>query len=739
MKRSRYRSVALLLSAVLLLGHAQGQVASCDAPEELLGVVVGRSDRGSHVVKLTQADGAPVSVLVPEGVFRAAEAGFIAGRVDCNGEAYVTLAPDVRVRYDAAAQALIITPVLARLGSQTLDFRTLPPERAAASAAPVWGVSYGARANATYTLRAAPGTDAQAPAWNGAAYLGVGAALNQVSGSAGALVERAPDGTVRAEPRALARYVVSPDLVVYGAWNASPLASEPGFAASNFRGVALAGRGGFGRVLPELTIELAVEADIEVSVGGKLLRSFSAAPGTLRLLNLPLPTGETTVSVFITDETGSRQLDQLVPGQAALPPGAFLYSAQGGWLAGRWLAEASAQVGLPRGWRLSGQGRVTGDTYGVRVQTQYAAAPWNLAFDAAVTGGRDADGERTTRYELGATAARSFGPLGLVGTVSVPLDDAQQTTFGVTAQYNTRQWLLTADARTGLQAQSWRLGAAGTYFLDRRGSVTASVQAQPGSWRAGLSVGFSPAPRWQLDGQAGYGPDGLDGGARVRFAPDPSQSAELALSRDDLGVRYSLERAVRVQAAVSTRAASAEVTGAATVTGGVVRLQPELAQRAVLVRTGLPNVRLLLGGEAVGLTDARGDALITRLPLGETTTLRVDLAALPFGIAVQEVAREIVPPLSGVLTVDWRENFRAFRFVQFFWKPGEVAAYGEVSVGGETVLLDDEGYGLTPAAPTAQPGELRSEDGTRRCQVVIEPGLETVSCPAGQSSGHNDG
>ncbi len=728
-KRSRYRSVALLLGAALLLGQAQGQTAGCDAPEELLSVVVGRSERGSQIVKLAQPEGAAVSALVPEGIFRAAEAGFIAAQVDCDGEAYVQLAPDVRVRYDPAAQSLVITPVLARLGSQTLDFRTAPqPISAAEAAAPAWGVSYGARANATYTLR---GTPTETSAWAGAAYLGVGAAQGKASGYVGALVDRAANGEMGAQPRALVRYAVNPDLVLYGAWNASPLVNDPAFGATGFRGVAAAGRGGFDRTLPELTIELPVEADVEVQLNGKLLRSFRAAPGTLRLLNLPLPSGETTVAIYISDETGTRQIEQKVPGQAGLPPGAYLYSAQGGWQAGRWLAEASAQVGLPRGWSVLGQGQVTSESFGVRTRAQYAASPWNLALGAAVTNTKDAEGIRTTRYQMDATAARAFGPLALVGTVSLPLNKIQESIVGVTAQYNTRDWLFSADARTGLQAQTWQLGVAGTYFLDRRGSVTASLQAQSGSWRAGLSVGFSPAPRWQLGGQAAYGSDGLDGSARVRFAPDPAQAVELALSKDDLGVRYSLARAVSVQAAVSTRAASAEVAGAATFTGGTVRLQPELAQRAVLVRTGIPNVRLLLGGEAVGLTDARGDALITRLPLGETTVLRVDLAALPFGIAVQEATREIVPPLNGVLTVDWRENFRASRWVQFFWNSGEVAAYGEVSVGGERVLLDDEGYGLTPAVSGLLSGELRSEDGVRRCPVVVAPGVETVTCTGG--------
>lgn len=741
MRRSRCRSLKLrgavfLLGGALLLGQAQGQMAAgCDAPEELLSVVVGRSERGSQIVKLARPEGAPVSALVPESVFRTAEAGFIAGRVDCDGESYVTLAPDVQVRYDAGAQSLVITPVLARLGSRTLDFSTGPQLGSAADptqpiepADPAWGVSYGARANATYTLR---GTPTGPSSWTGAAYLGVGASLDRASGYVGALVGRATNGEASVQPRALVRYAVNPELVVYGAWNASPLVSDPAFAASGFRGVAAAGRGGFSRVLPEFTVELAVEADVEIRLNGKLLRSFRATPGTLRLLNLPLPSGETTVAIYISDETGTRQIEKKVPGQAGLPPGAYLYSAQGGWLAGRWLAEASAQVGLPRGWSVLGQGQVTGSTFGVQARVLYAASPWNLALSGAVSSAKDAADGRTTRYELGAAAARTFGPLALAGTVTLPLNEIRGTIFGLTAQYNTRDWLFSANARTGLQAQTWQLGVAGTYFLDRRGSVTASLQAQSGSWRAGLSVGFSPAPRWQLGGQASYGPDGLDGSARVRFAPDPAQAVELALSRDDLSVNYSLARAVKVQAAVSTQAATAEVTGAATFTGGVLRLQPELAQRAVLVRTGLPNVRLLLNGEAVGLTDARGDLLITRLPLGETAGLRVDLTALPFGIAVQEVERQIVPPLNGVLTVDWRENFRAFRFVQFFWKSGEVAAYGEVTVGGEKVLLDDEGYGLTPTAPAAVSGELRSEDGVRRCPVTILPKAETVTCSGG--------
>ncbi|THF70031.1 hypothetical protein E7T06_08985 [Deinococcus sp. Arct2-2] len=721
---------------------AASEPPGCSATEELLSVAVGGTERGTFIVRVSRDAQDRVSVLLPAAVLRAAEQAYIAQNLSCDGEAFVLLRPEIQVRYDQSAQAVRVSPALNLLGSGSVDL-SLPDPTAEAAPEPQvqrssWGVNAGVQGTASYRQNGASGAlpNNSPNSYTGAAYVGVGAAQAGLAGYAG-LLARSATATQEAsiELRAAGQWTVNPDLVVYGAWNAAPNGNDPAFSPSTFRGVAVAARGGFSRRLPKLVIELPVEADIEVTVNLKRIRAFRAAAGSLTLLNIPLSgSGPSRVVVYITDETGTRQVDAEVPGSArALPPGAYLANAQAGISNGTLSGSAAVQLGLASGWTITGQAAAqgapsAGNRFSVRASAAYSQARFSVAGGLEAVRATDSAGAVSQAWTANLSAGTNLGAGQLQAFLSLPLNDLSGSVVGGKASYTNRNWLLGASASSGFQPQSWQAGASATYFFGQRGSLTAQADLSPGSSRIGLSASFVPWPELQLAAQVSSSPTGAQISGSAGYQISPAQALRLNVSNEDAALSYTYNREVDVQVTAGLHAAAVQATGALVLTNGTVQLKPALAQRALLIQTGVPNLRLLLAGTVVAVTDGRGEALITDLPLGEVVSIRVDLASLPFGVAVGAEQREAVPPLSGVTTVDWRDNFKAFRFVRFFWSTQEVAAGTDVLINGERVLVDDEGYGLTPRSSVVLQAEIRSNTDARSCRVDIGPSAEQAAC-----------
>jgi outer membrane usher protein len=728
-----------LLCAALLNGGAAAQQASavlpaeCSAPEELLSVAVGGTERGTFVVRVSRGPQDQLSVLLPAAALRPAEQSYISQRIDCDGEAFVQLKPELQVRYDQSAQAVRVSPALNLLGSGSVDLSLPDPAQDTINQPQAqrssWGINGGAQGNAIY--RQTDGGGSALPnSYAGAGYVGVGAAQGRLAGYAGLLARTAAaTPQAAAEFRAVAQLTVNPNLVIYGAWNANPNGNDPGFASSDFRGVAVSARGGFTRQLEELVIELPVEAEIEVTVNLKRIRAFRAAAGSFTLRHIPLSgSGPSRVVVYITDESGTRQVITDVPGSLrALPPGAYLASAQAGISGGTFSGYGAVQLGLTNGWAVSGQAsaqRTPSADTSFSVRLSFAGA-----FEATRT--LNSAGQVSQGWTANLNAGTSLGTGQVQGFAILPLHALQSSVVGARASYSNRNWLVGASGSSGFQAQTWQAGASATYFLGQRGSVSAQADLLPGRYRIGLSASFVPTPTLQVAAQVSSAPTGSQISGSVGYQLGPAQALRLNVSSDDAALSYAFSREVNVQATVGLHGASAQATGALVLTNGTVQVKPVLAQKALLIQTGIPNVRLLVGGTVVAVTDARGEALITDLPLGEVVSVRVDLASLPFGVALAAEQREVVPPLSGVTVVDWRDNFRAFRFVRFFWSEQEVASGTDVLIGGERVLVDDEGYGLTPSSSEMVKGEMRSNTDARSCRVDILPGQDRAVCTPG--------
>ena len=125
------RSCALLLGLLSLGGSLspgaraqQGAATSapssaqCGAPEMLLQVTVGGQTRGDFLVRVT-----PGGLLLEGGALQTSEVKYGLSTLTCDGLTYVLLDPAVKPSYDPLAQTLSLTPVLALLPGNTLDFR----------------------------------------------------------------------------------------------------------------------------------------------------------------------------------------------------------------------------------------------------------------------------------------------------------------------------------------------------------------------------------------------------------------------------------------------------------------------------------------------------------------------------------------------------------------------------------------------------------------------------------------
>ncbi|MDP9765505.1 hypothetical protein [Deinococcus enclensis] len=713
MKRSPYRKRAALLLTALL---GQGAAASCDDPALLLDVTVLGSARGGHLVYLRQ-DGEGLSALLPAGVLRSAEAPLIAGTLTCDGEPYVALTPDVRLRFSETEQAITVTAAPARLGSRVADFQGFTPGPAALPGEPGVAVAFGAQA-ALRDLQTWNG-------WTSAAYLDVAGAWGTVAGTAGLTLLQGGE-TLSVQPRATLQYTPGPDVTWFAVWNAQP-GGAPGFGVSEFRGVAVAGRHLPARVLPDVTLELPQTTTVEVRVGDQALRTFEADPGTLTLRHIPLPPEATTLTVILTDELGTRELQERIPASSsALPPGAVLYSAQAGWTAGRLGAEGTAEFGLPDAWTLLTAASAGETGYGLRARATRTTPGTVLALHAGISGQY---GARPTP-ELGLSAARTLGPWTVQGQLLAPLTDLQDASLNVGARYVAPGWVTTLDASTRLQPGTWQVSGAVTRTFDAQGSVTLAGSADARGYRAALRGTWQLDPRWQVGAGVTHerpGAVALNPTLDVRYTPAPEHTLELSASRDLVNLHYDHTGQVLASADAGTGGVAAQVQGAVVISGGVTSLQPGAVTRGVLVKTGLPGLRLYVDGQYAGTTDARGTLLLGRLPLGRTVTVSVDVAELPFSVALQEAFTRLTPPVTGILTLDWTGNFRTYRWVQYFWRAGTPAAYGKVVIGDDTVLLDDEGNGLTPDHPGVRQGTLQDEDG-QTCALVLAPTSDTATC-----------
>lgn len=717
----RPRRLALTLALGLGAGLGGARAATCDLPEQLLSVSVNGSSRGVQVLRLRQDDAGEVQVLLPEDLLRPSEQALLGERLTCDGQPLFAPAPGVRVRFNPGEQQLSLSLPARQLGGHDLDLDRLRAQ-SELPAQPSWGVAFGGNLNT------------EAPQWNGfsvraaQAYLGVGGVTRQFSVYGDMFVGRDSQGAWRSEPRAVLRYALGPGAVVSAVWNADPGLNTPEFNETDFRGLSIEGQAGFRRRAPEWVLDLPLDAEVTVLLDGVPVTTRSVSAGSLNIRNVWIDkVGTHTLKAVISDDNGVRdEVLDLTQETFGLPRGALVYAARAGTQRGQWLVSGRAAYGLSRNVTVQGSASLTPDLQTANFGVEYSQGTWNtdlgLQYRRSSVLGSQLNVLGRVRFDRGNWQ--------LGGLVVVPTQSFADGSLSLNAIYHVRDWFVNTSYTQGFSGNQWALAANVNHTFNNRLSGAISGGVGSGGWQVGVQLGYLVNPRLQTSAGAIAGSAGLGGALNVLYTPSPAHTFGVEVATPfGAALRYRYTRAVEAQFDVRTDgSAQAYARGAVNFSGGLVRLQPALAQRAILIRTGVPNLQLLVNGQQQVVTDGAGDALIANLPGGQLVEIAVNLNVLPLTVSVQVERERLMPPLLGLSTLDWRQNFKVSRWVQFSWEDGKLAAGADFVSSQGTFPLDDEGNSLLPASAAPIAGTLRSQDGQRSCLVRVAAGAEKASC-----------
>lgn len=686
----------------------------CAAAPELLDVTVAGQARGTLEVRRS-----PGVTLVDPAALRDSEARYAVQSLSCDGDALVRLAPELDLTYDPRTLSLRVAARPALLPGGTLDLRSAGPQ--AQSAVPSFGVAYGAVLNW--------GTPWDGAAWTGvrgAAILDLFAAQGRASASAGLDLRRSGD-LPEWRPHARMSYEIIPGWQVAAAYDTEPFGLPGTLLDRRFRGIALRA-GDLSRELDRLDLSLPLDARVTINVDGVPLTTVDARAGELLLRNLPLGTGGSVVTVEIEDANGRRVVRRVQDGlRVSLSPGAYLLDAEAGWETGRPLARASGALGLRSDWTLNVAGDWTPDSLNAEVAAVHAFEGGRLSFGAG------------TQPEPALTASldRELGRASLEGTLSVPVAAPGQARFGLGAGYALDQALVYARVGAAPGLNDWN-ALAGGYLRLNRSVLGATVSAGPGRFGASLSLTWTPRDNLLIGSAVNVRHSeaqdvtAVQSRFRVLYRPVPGQVLEAGVESPDLrnsALAYTYDRQLYARVGVSGRGLDTAVAGAVTLAGGRLVLGRTVSARTLLIRTGIPGIPLRINGAAGAVTDARGEVLAALDPaLGR---VRVDLVAddLPFNVTAREETTSLWVQGNGVVLLDWQGNFEVSRWVQLFWAAGEPARATDLHLRSGSVLpADPDGYVLLPPN-TSGTGTLRSQDGTRQCEVQLGSARQSVCLP----------
>ena len=555
------RSCALLLGLLSLGGgllpDARAQQAAsavppalCEVLDMLLQVTVGGQTRGDFLVKVT-----PGGLLLEGEALQAAESGYGLGTLTCDGLNYVLLDPAVKPSYDPLAQTLSLTPVLALLPGNTLDFRGVQAVTPAPTQ-PAYGADAGLRASVTTGGGLSAQTYLGGAYFGGAlsAYVGLSASLNSAPVAGG---ERTTTGGFGV--KAIAHYDLNTDWGVSAAYRVDgESVGGLGYGVGSFTGLTVNTRGGLQRELTRVELELPLEANVVVRVGERTLRSFRAAPGKLVILNIPLENIVGTVEVNVTDSNGTRSFSSPYSfGGGSLRPGGYLATVRGGYLgdpfggfAQRTL-DASGRLGLVNNWSVQANARLLESSYGANVQARHTSDIDSLGFGVSASGSfaqavqtgnaaGNTAGSNTPDVRVNADYARQIGTLGLSASLNVPLLNVGASQIGLGLGYQGGRWAgsLNGGYDLGGQQLNASLGAGYTFDDGRQltGTLSGGYSFLQSAWTVGANAGYALSSTQQLNAfvNSSSGVGGAAGrvsaGVGLRYTPSDQLSVEAGAS-----------------------------------------------------------------------------------------------------------------------------------------------------------------------------------------------------------------
>lgn len=686
----------------------------CALPDDLLDVTIAGQYRGTRFVRR----GPDGRLYLDAGSLRPAEAGYADGHANCDGVEYLRLSPDLRFELDSARQTLSVAPALSRLPTGELDFGgVLNQSGESLPISTAYAADFGVRAGYTF-----------GGSLSGQGYLGASVFGDRWGAQASVLADL-NGGTFSLTPRARASYDLAPQWTVGLGYNVAPLSDDASGPSTDELRLEVGGSFGFTRVLPTLVIQLPLEADLRVVIGGRTVREVHASPGVLTLRNLPLPGSVGQVEVYVRDATGeSVQRYAYAFNPASLPPGAF--TVRGGVAYGSLGlgGDASTTFGISEHLIGSASARWRSDGYRAALGL---TGLWDRSAMSAlllVSG----PGEAGPQVTASGVYSLALDPLYLRFSVGEQLWPLLAPSVGASLGYRTDRLAVQADAGYAFASQRLDLGLSGGYALSDAQVLTASVGLSGGSLRFGLGLRavFSDSllADASLSGPSPGGVFGVSPQLNVRYTPTPSQLITALASANELAASYRLTAPVALDARLSTRGLSAGVRGAVTFVNGQALLSTRASSAGLLIRTGIPGLPLRVNGSLAVTTDAAGNAFISTLTGGSEASVSVSLDDLPITISAGKLETNVLVPTGGVAELNWQDNFTVSRWIRFLFADGNPAAYGSVLLGGLRFDTDDQGYALVPVRLAGVTGELRADGGGQACRVTVPADRETATC-----------
>jgi len=735
----------------------------CAIPRTFVDTSINGSGRGGSLLLTREGEN-----WVNADLLKPSEAAYAAETVTCPDATFVRLSPLLDVIYDPGELTLEVRTRLDLLPGNILDLT--PSERSAAPSGAVLPVTtFGAHVYAERQPGVGDGASsslAQSLTLS-AGYQVARAALSVVAGESGLIA----DPRLGVSARGL--YDLSDDLAVGASvYGVSESGSGRRFGFSDAQISGLEARLGSARAyrIPSLTFELPLDGDILVSVNGEVGQRFRARAGLLTLKNIPVASPSGSVIVEVRDASGTRRLERLyqvsdvtvsarsaaalahvgVIGQTVLDPagnGATMSTFSTA-------ADLTGVYGLSENWSVAGQFLLSRPATRGQFSVRYADAFLSAGVAA------DYDSTRLNRFLLVTDAAYTVQTWRVGAALSLPVSDLSQTQLALQAGYSAGRSTFTLRAQAVPGLSSFDLSGGLTRQVNDAftvsGDVGYSVSAASGSvWRAGVRLVWTPTPLLSVQAQAGV----VGGTANSDTASDSAVTSSPALSAatqvayqfapgqiisSSLG--YSAGQAVGA-AQYSVNRDYAATLGASTLgdlyldadvgvslVGGRAYLNRSEPGPGVLIRTGVPNLALLVGTQSV-TTDASGNALVL---LGEgvrVVSVLPDFDHIPLTVTVQEDQHDLTLAPHGVVTLDWKDNFMQSQWLHLFWPDGKPVAYGSVSLratgqSSQTYTSDDQGWVLLPKLTVMTQLDITedADAGTRRCTASATPESDTVTC-----------
>lgn len=749
--RGRVLRSALALSTCLTLGAALAQEALgaevCASTRNFVDATINGAGRGGTLL-ISRAG----EVWISAELLRPSESRYAAQTVACPDGTFVRLNPLLNVTFDHAELTLDVRARSELLPGNVLDLTPRPGKLATGSAAlPV--TSLGVQVSAKRV------------SGDGAAG-GVGTALfTQRVSVRGAYrtgsTTLSLEGTESGDPanphltlNARSAYAVNDTLGLgLALYAVSEAGSDRAFGLSWNQISGLEVRLGATRAyrIPSLTFDLPLDAGVTVSVNGGAGQAFQAQAGILTLKNIPVSTPSGTISLRIHDATGTHQLERhyqvsdvviSARGFAGLGHLGAVHRADAtGGLELSPAADFSGTYGLNDTWSLGGQ---------LRVSRALAQGQFSVRYTTSLLGAGIAaeyDSSRRNSLFLIADALYTKERWQVASAVRLVPLDAVQTQFSAHLSYHAQPTALALRLQATPGLASYGVGANLTRRVNSHltlgGDFTYTVSpAQGAAWKAAVQLAWQPQSALTVLAQS----ESLSTpGGRPAIATNTKLSYELAPGSVLFGavnvaggevvgsVGYSGVRNVTGTVEVNTRGdATLDLTAGLSLVGGQLFVNASEPGPGILIRTGVPNLPLNVGGQLV-VTDGRGDALVLLGDGVRDVTVTPDFGRIPVTVTVQDDLLEVRLDHSGVVVVNWTQNFTQNVWLKLVWPDGRPIAYGSVQLAaspGQTFISDDQGWALVPTFTT--PSQLKvTEDpsaGTRRCAGTAQPGDETVPC-----------